>query len=154
MLAELMAANAAFSVIKTTLANGRELADAGQALIAYFKNKDALQKKHEKKKASTFSSGDAMEEFLALEQLRRQEDEMREYMIYNGRGGLWSDWLEFSADYRRKQREAAEAERRAAYKRKQQWIYAFKVGLLSMLLCVVFAVLTYLAIYILKTGGH
>lgn len=152
MLAELMAANAAFSVIKTTLANGRQLADAGQALIAYFQNKDALQKKHEKKKTSTFSSGDAMEEFLALEQLRQQEDELREFMIYNGRGGLWSDWLKFNADYRRKQREAELAAKRQAYLRKQKLIYAIKVGALISLTTIAFVALTYLSIYILKNG--
>ena len=36
MLAELAIANAAFSVIKQTLSNGKEIADAGSALTKYF----------------------------------------------------------------------------------------------------------------------
>ena len=36
MLAELAIANAAFKVIKSTLTNGREIADAGAALGKYF----------------------------------------------------------------------------------------------------------------------
>ena len=36
MLAELAIANAAFQVIKQTLSNGKEIADAGSAVTKYF----------------------------------------------------------------------------------------------------------------------
>ena len=45
MLAELAACNAAFSVIKTALANSGEIANAGKALGTYFNQKNALEKK-------------------------------------------------------------------------------------------------------------
>ena len=44
MIAELAAANAAFGVIKETIANGKELYEAGQALADYFGLKAEIQK--------------------------------------------------------------------------------------------------------------
>lgn len=143
MLAEIAAANAAFAVIKTTLKNGRELIDAGQALVDYFKNKDSLQKSVNEKKTSkpTLSfagKGAQLEEFLAQEQalstLKRQEEELRELMIYHGRPGLWDDWLKFQAEYRKKEREEKAAiERAKAIKRQEreeiiEIIFAFGIA--------------------------
>ena len=45
MIAELAAANAAFGVIKETIANGKELYEAGQSLAEYFGLKAQIQKK-------------------------------------------------------------------------------------------------------------
>jgi hypothetical protein len=47
---------------------------------------------------------------MALEKLKKQEEELREMMIYQGRGGLWTDWLKFQLEAKKK-REAAERER-------------------------------------------
>ena len=44
MLAELAIANAAFAVIKTTLANGKQIADAGASLGKYFSAEKAIAK--------------------------------------------------------------------------------------------------------------
>ena len=43
MLAELAAANAAFAIIKQTIANGKEIYDAGNAASSYFDNKNKIQ---------------------------------------------------------------------------------------------------------------
>ena len=45
MLAELAIANAAFSVIKQTLSNGKEIADAGSALTKYFGASQAIEQR-------------------------------------------------------------------------------------------------------------
>ena len=47
---------------------------------------------------------------MALEQLKKQEEELKEMMIYQGRAGLWTDWLKFQLEAKKK-REAAERER-------------------------------------------
>jgi hypothetical protein len=107
MLAELALANAAFSVIKEAVANSGDIMNAGQALFQYFDNKAVIQKKASEKGGS--DRGD-LEEFMALEQLKKQEEELREMMIYQGRAGLWTDWLKFQLDAK-KRREAAERER-------------------------------------------
>jgi hypothetical protein len=102
MLAELAAANAAFQVIKTAIKNGGEILSAGQSLLEYFDNKNKLQEKVEK--TSTKKRSD-LEEFLALEQLKQQEQELREMMIYHGRPGLWDDWNNFQVKARQQRDE-------------------------------------------------
>ena len=102
MLVELAAANAAFAVIKEAVANGGDILAAGQQLFSYFDNKSKIQKK-----ASEGGNKSDMEEFMALEQLKRQEEQLKQMMIYQGRPGLWYDWLKFQSQAKRK-REAAE----------------------------------------------
>ena len=92
MLAELAAANAAFDVIKQTLANGREIYEAGEAMAQYFGLKTEIQKKaHQHGYKSDLSA------FMAAEQLAAQEEELKQMMIYQGRGGMWYEWLAFQA---------------------------------------------------------
>ena len=107
MLAELAIANAAFSVIKEAVAHSGDLMAAGDALFKFFDSKAELQKKA---KASNGSDRGDLEAFMALEQIRKQEEELKEMMIYQGRGGLWTDWLKFQLDAKKK-REAAEREK-------------------------------------------
>ena len=80
---------------------------AGDALFKFFDSKAELQKKA---KSSNGSDRGDLEAFMALEQIRKQEEELKEMMIYQGRGGLWTDWLKFQLDAKKK-REAAERER-------------------------------------------
>jgi hypothetical protein len=115
MLAELAAANAAFAVIKGALANGKELHQLGSRVFDYFDNKATIQEKATKK-----GGGTDMEEFMALEQLRQQEEELRERMVYAGRPGMWDDWVKFQAAAARKRREAKEAAAREAARRAAQ----------------------------------
>ena len=112
MLAEVMAANAAFSVIKQALANGKELHQLGSRVFDYFDNKAKIQEK-----ATQKGGGSDLEEFMALEQLKQQEEELRERMVYAGRPGMWNDWVKFQAAAARKRREAQEAAKREAARR-------------------------------------
>ena len=112
MLAEVMAANAAFSVIKQALANGKELHQLGSRVFDYFDNKAKIQESATKK-----GGGSDLEEFMALEQLRQQEEELRERMVYAGRPGMWNDWQKFQAQAARKRREDAEAAKREQARR-------------------------------------
>lgn len=118
MLAELAAANAAFAVIKKFVSNGRELADCTKAIGDFVTAKDSLQKRGNKKKNSWFgklsgNTADDLEEFMALEKIRQQEEELKQFMIYAGRAGLWHDWIRFQAQARkRRQQEQADAIRK------------------------------------------
>jgi hypothetical protein len=107
MLAELAVANAAFSVIKEAVAHSGDIMAAGDALFRYFDTKAEIQ---QKAKASGGSDRGDLEAFMALEKLKKQEEELKEMMIYQGRGGLWQDWLKFQSDAKRK-REAFEREK-------------------------------------------
>ena len=115
MIAELAAANAAFGVIKETIANGKELYEAGQALADYFGLKAQIQKK-----AHEHGYKSDLQAFMATEQLKEYEDTLKQMMIWQGRAGLWTDWL----DYQRKMKESREAAERAEkakkIKRKKQ----------------------------------
>ena len=107
MLLELAAANAAFAVIKEAVQNSGDIMAAGESLFKYFDSKAEIQKKANAKGGS--DRGD-LEEFMALESLKKQEESLREMMIYQGRAGLWTDWLKFQLDAK-KRREAAEREK-------------------------------------------
>ena len=107
MLLELAAANAAFAVIKEAVQNSGDLMAAGESLFKFFDSKAELQKKAQSSNGS--DRGD-LEAFMALEQLKKQEEELKEMMIYQGRAGLWTDWLKFQLEAKKK-REAAERER-------------------------------------------
>ena|SRR6056300_168788 len=92
MIAELAAANAAFDVIKQSIQNGKEIYEAGEAVAEYFGLKAEIQKKsHEHGYKSDLDA------FMAEEKLKKMEDELKEIMIYQGRGGMWNDWLTFQS---------------------------------------------------------
>jgi hypothetical protein len=125
MIAEIMLANAAFGAIKETIQNGGDLISAGQKLFDYFDAKSTIQKK-----ARDGGMKSDLEEFMALEKLKQQEAELKQMMIYQGRGGMWDEWQQFQVDARKK-RERAEAE---AKLKRQKRIDAIKTfGMVTLL---------------------
>ena len=112
MLAELAVANAAFAVIKETVANGGDIMAAGKHLFSFFDNKAAIAKKAN-------DSGSDSEAFFALEQIKQNEKELQELMMWCGRAGLWDDWLNFQAQAKRKREADARAELLARIKRRE-----------------------------------
>jgi hypothetical protein len=96
MIAELAAFNAAYSVVKEFVANGKDLTDCFGYIGQMTTAKEDLKLKHDKK---GFTS-DA-EEFAALEQIKQAEDQLRELMQYYGRAGLWDDFVKFQAEARK-----------------------------------------------------
>ena len=101
MLAEIAAANAAFGILKTAISNGKEIADAASAVAQFVGAKEELRRKAQKK-----GGGSDLEEFMALEKIKQQEEELKTIMIYAGRPGLWHDWQRFQAKARTARREA------------------------------------------------
>jgi hypothetical protein len=126
MLAELMVANAAFKVIKTTLGNGRELLDAGKAVSEYF----GAEKKIAKQVAS--GQGDVLAAYQAQQQLKRQEEELKHMLNKQGLMG-YHNFLEFKAQYSRdlKESEKVAARKRLARQKalEDSMAIAIKVGL-------------------------
>ena len=138
MLAEIAAANAAFAVIKGALANGKELHQLGSRVFDYFDNKAKIQENATKK-----GGGSDLEEFMALEQLRQQEEELRERMVYAGRPGMWNDWQKFQAQAARKRREAKEEAEREAQRRQESLAQLVEYIVLGMASVVLAALLIY-----------
>ena len=112
MLAELAAANAAFAVIKQCVQNGRELTAAGNAIAQFVTAKEQLQRKGNRKKKKSSVGGSDLEEFMALEKIREQEEQLKQFMIYAGRPGLWNDWQRFQAEARKSRRVQEELAKR------------------------------------------
>ena len=144
MLAEIAAANAAFAVIKGALANGKELSSLGSRVFDYFDNKAKIQESATKK-----GGGSDLEEFMALEQLRQQEEELRERMVYAGRPGMWNDWQKFQAAAARKRREDAEAAKREKARREErlaQLIEYIVIGMASVVLAalIIYGIVLYM----------
>lgn len=108
MLLELAAFNAAFATVKATVSAGRDIASAASAISKMVENKDQMQQRLSKKKNSVFAPSveTDLEEFMALEQMRQAEEELKQLMIYTGRAGLHSDFLKFQANARKARKEA------------------------------------------------
>ena len=100
MLAELAIANAAFQVIKTTLSNGKEIADAGSALTKYFGASQAIEKK------AKLGTGDVLAAYQAKQAIERQEKEL-EFML-NKQGLLgYYKYQQFRDEFHNNQKQAA-----------------------------------------------
>jgi hypothetical protein len=110
MIAELAAANAAFSILKNGLANGKELFDLADSASTFFDSKSSIAKKAKKGGSKT-----ELENFMALEKIKADEEWLREWMIYAGRADLHGDWLRFQSECRknRERSERIKARRRA-----------------------------------------
>ena len=141
MLAELAAANAAFAVIKQAVSNGKEIAAAGNAIAEFVGAKEKLQQKAQKK-----GGGSDLEEFMALEKIREQEEQLKQIMIYAGRPGLWADWQKFQAKARVARREAEEA----ASKRRKKMIDG---TIIAVFIVTIIAILGSVVVLLLHTQG-
>ena len=130
MLAELAAANAAFGVIKQAVQNSGDLARAGSAIAKFVGAKEDLEKKVAGKSKSSVGGSD-LEAFLALEQVKEAEYELKKIMIYIGRPRLWSDWQAFQAKCRTERRDAEKKARR-----RKQLILEIFVGAIAVFLMV------------------
>ncbi|MAJ43728.1 MAG: hypothetical protein CBC83_02325 [Flavobacteriales bacterium TMED123] len=99
MLAELAVANAAFQVIKTAVQNGNDLAKVAHKIADYTHAKTDIEKKVREDKSRGRNSAD-LESFMALEEIREQENSLKEIMIWAGEPGQWDRWVKFQADAR------------------------------------------------------
>ncbi len=133
MLAELAAANAAFGVIKSFISNGKELASCGKQISDFVFAKEQIEKKAKKQRAKGVRTND-LEEFMALEKIKQQEEELKQIMIYAGRPGLWQDWQRFQAEARKSRR----YQEKMAQKRKEELMEYLGYGI-AFIIIVFFA---------------
>ena len=130
MLAEITAANTAFSTIKTALTHGKELYDVSESCPTYFNCKSILTRRSNKNKKGSY-----LQNFMALEKLKKQEEWIREWMIYAGRPGLYDDWLKFQSECKRMR--AAEERKKKAHSNSlevlaEKWIKWMGIGITSL----------------------
>lgn len=107
------AANEALGVIREGIANCQSIGQIGASLTKLTDAQDEIKKKADE--------GD-MEAFFALEQIRQERENIKRILIYEGRGGLYEDWLKFEQNRRqmrkneKKRIEAKKLARRKAFK--------------------------------------
>ena len=132
MLAELMIANAAFKVIKTTLSNGKEIADAGSALTKYFGASQAIEQK------AKLGTGDVLAAYQAKQALERQEKEL-EWMLNKQSIQGYYKYCQFRDEFFKKQKVAATKQKLKNNKLKSNVETGFLVTLLTVLFVIIFA---------------
>jgi len=138
MLAELMVANAAFAVIKQTLSNGKEIADAGSALTKYFGASQSIENKIKS------GNGDVLGAYQAKQAIEKQEKEL-EFML-NKQGLLgYYKYQQFRDEYYKKQKADAKKQKAQAKEIKDTLVLAGQVvGILITILAAFFGVVMYL----------
>ena len=119
--------------------------DCSQSVINYFDNKSALAKRVE----SSSGPKNELEEFLALEKIRAQEAELKQFMIYCGRAGMWNDWQSFQAKAARNRKDAVKAKAKAKYQRQKDLeeniaLMSKVMGILLVIMAALFGVALYL----------
>jgi hypothetical protein len=129
MLAELAAANAAFGIIKEFVSNGKELSGCVKQISDFVFAKEEIEKNLKKKKSKGVGGTD-LEEFMALEQIKEKEEELKKIMIYLGRPGLWQDWQSFQAEARKSRRYAE----KMAEKRRQELMEYLGYGIAAIII--------------------
>ena len=154
MLEMLMVANSAFAVIKKTIENSRDIANAGAAISKFCAAEDQLRNDLHKKKNSIWTNflgkqDTDLEEFMALEQIKKKQDQLREFMQLYGRANLYPDYLAFCSEARKKRKEAA-----IAAKKKKEKIQdtILKVILGILITTLLTGVITVLVIIAKKKG--
>lgn len=147
MLAEMAIASAAFSTIKQFVQDGKELYEMGDSLAQYFTVKKQIQEKAHK---NGYKSD--LEAFMAAEQLKAQEDELKQMMIYQGRSGMWDDWLSFQKAQKDKREEEAAKVRKEAQIRKQKLMKSIEIGVAVISTVVIVGGAIWALLYLISLG--
>ena len=138
MLAELAIANAAFQVIKQTLSNGREIADAGSAVTKYFSASQSIQQK------AAIGTGDVLGAYQAKQAIERQEKEL-EWMLNKQSIQGYYKYCQFRDEFHRKQKADVKKQKAQAKEVKETMVLAGQViGILVTILAAFFGVVMYL----------
>ena len=124
VLETIAAANAAYSVIKTCISNGRETADLMSHVGKFLGAEHALKEAVEKKKKSPLTAITGGEEgdwaeFQALERIKQQRKELESYIRLYGEAGQWDRWVKWQADARIARKKAAIAAEKARQERNE-----------------------------------
>jgi len=114
LLAELAAANAAYSTIKKFIANGKEVSDFLAPLKNLVGAEEELKARGNRKSNGLFAkimgkTGNDFDEFMALEKLSEQRKELESMCRLYAKSGTWDKFLAFEAKMRVERKREAEA---------------------------------------------
>ena len=152
ILESIAAANAAYSVIKTALGNGKETAGVISSIGKFLAAEDDIKEAVKKKKNSPLTAitgGDEgdWEEFQALESIKQKRAELESYCRLYAPAGTWDRWIAWQNEAR-KQRQAARKAAQLAHEKKMEQIQ-IATGVLLAVTGVILAIY-YLGVYMEK----
>ena len=149
ILESIAAANAAYSVIKTALGNGKETAGLISAVGKFLSAEEDVRDAVNKKKSSPLtaitggSEGD-WEEFQHLENLKQKRQELESYCRLYAPPGTWDRWQQWQAEARKQRQAAKKAAEKAREERNEAIATAAGIG---MAVIVVILGIYYLGVY-------
>lgn len=150
ILESIAAANAAYSVIKTALSNGKETAGLIGAVGKFLGAEEDVKEAVNRKKNSPLTAiaggeqGD-WEEFQALEDLRQKRQELESYCRLYAPPGTWDRWQQWQMEAR-KQRQAAKRAAEKAREERNEAIATVAGILMAVTVCVL--AVYYLGVYL------
>jgi hypothetical protein len=133
ILESIAAANAAYSVIRTALSNGKETASLMSSIGKFLSAEDDIKSAVERKKKNPLTAitggeqGD-WEEFQALEDIRQKRAELESWCRLYAPSGTWDRWVSYEAKVRTQRAEAKKAAIKAREKRNEQIAMALAVS--------------------------
>ena len=116
LLESVIAANAAFAVIKKAVENGKEISDCAKAIGAYLGHKEKVEEEVNK----TSGTNDDLEAFYALEKLNNAEKQL-EFLMKKTRLHMWQDFQAFKNKRSVQRANAAKAAIKAKAKKDSEW---------------------------------
>lgn len=133
ILETVMAANAAYGVIKQCLQNGKEVTGLVSEVGKFIQAEETLQEEYKKRKDNPFAKAlgkdiTDWEHFQHLEDIRHKRQELESWCRLYAPAGTWDRWVKYQADARIARKEARKAAERAREER---------VELIVMILCIV-----------------
>lgn len=119
-----MAANAAYGVIKQCLQNGKEVTGLVSEVGKFLHAEETLQEEYKKRQNNPLAKAlgkdiNDWEHFQHLEEMARKRKELESWCKLYGPPGTWDRWLKFQADARIARKEARKAAERARQERQE-----------------------------------
>ena len=136
MLAELMAFNAGYAVLKNTFANGKEIGGVLGSLANMVGAEEDLRARGERKKSSVWSKAfgkdaNLFEEFQALEEIKAKRKEMESMCRLYAPPDTWNSFISYESKMRVQRKEEAE-EREKAVARMMSYLTWALASLMSI----------------------
>jgi len=122
ILETVMAANAAYGVIKQCLQNGKEVTGLVSEVGKFLHAEETLQEEYKKRKDNPLAKVlgkdiSDWEHFQHLEDMKQKRKDLEEWCRLYAPAGTWDRWVKFQADARIARKEARRAAERAREER-------------------------------------
>ena len=116
LIESVIAANAAFAVIKKAVQTGKEISDCAKAIGAYLGHKEKVEEEVSK----TSGTNDDLEAFYALEKLNNAEKQL-EFLMKKTRLHMWQDFQSFKNKRNVQRANAKKAAIKAKARKDSEW---------------------------------